>query len=273
MPRVCVLIVEDEANIRSGLRDLLATEGYEVLEAKAGEQALDLLHRVEIDVAIVDIRLNGISGVEVLEAFRKDQPHTAVILLTGHGTMASAMAAVRAGAFDYLLKPARPQILREVVRRAAEAAVQQQEEARLVASLRAGLERLDRIPGGKNSSPPRSTGSITVGQLQIDTRSHEVRLGDRLVPLSPTEYKLLVALALELGAVVENDRLVRESLDYRVTMDEASDLVKRHIYSLRRKIERNPSAPRYLLNVRGIGYRLVSPGEAGAAQDPRVEQL
>ncbi|MFQ5420340.1 MAG: winged helix-turn-helix domain-containing protein, partial [Anaerolineae bacterium] len=96
-------------------------------------------------------------------------------------------------------------------------------------------------------------------QLVIDTQAYTVACGDNPVPLTPTDYKLLVTLAAQLGIAISYTDLARQVLDYEAEPWEAKELVKRHVFSLRQKIEDDPSLPQMLLNVRGVGYRLIVP--------------
>jgi DNA-binding response OmpR family regulator len=253
-----ILVVDDEQNIRSGLAALLTKDGHQVTEAGDGEAALDLLETMACEVAIVDIRMPGMSGLELLHAIRSRWPHVAVILLTGQGTLESAIDAVRAGAQDYLLKPASPETIRETLDRALVASRRQREQTRLLDSLRLGLQRLEMLPSPavKTSDQPGEQPAIKIGDLHIDLRAHEVCRDGEQIPLTPSEYNLLVALARRAGQVVDYVTLVRLSLDYQAEPWEAKELIKRHVFALRQKIEPDPTTPIYILNVRGVGYRL-----------------
>ena len=100
---------------------------------------------------------------------------------------------------------------------------------------------------------------IVIGDLEIELQAHEVRQGGSPIALTPSEFQLLVALATHPGEVLDYVTLVRLSLDYEAEPWEAKELIKRHVFSLRQKIEPKPASPQYILNVRGVGYRLVSP--------------
>ncbi len=256
-----ILIVDDEVNIRAGLRDVLVRDGHSVTEAGSGEEALKLLETLNFDVAIVDVRMPGMSGTELLEVIRLRWPHIAVIMLTGHGTLETAMVAVKAGAHDYLLKPARADAIRQALTTAIAASRRRKVEAQLLDSMRVGLKLLDSGHGEGAVEAPGidETRRLDVGDLHIDLRAHEVRRDGVPVGLSPTEFKLLVALATRPGEVIDYGKLVQDSMGYEAEPWEAKELIKRHVYALRHKIEANPAAPQYILNVRGIGYRLASP--------------
>lgn len=262
-----VLIVDDEVNIRHGLRAVLARSGHMVKEAGSVEEALTVLETFDCEVAILDIRMPGASGIELLQTIRGRWPHVAAIMLTGHGTLESAMVAVKAGAHDYLLKPVQPEAIRQTVAKALATVRRQRERAQLLESLRLGLQRLGQLPGGgaaEEAAAPEEQ-QIQLGALRIDLPAHEVHRHGAPVSVSPSEFKLLVALASRPGRVIDYVTLVQMSLDYEAEAWEAKELIKRHIFSLRRKIEPDPSTPIYILNVRGVGYRFASAGSLEAA--------
>ena len=256
-----ILIVDDEVNIRAGLRDVLVRDGHSVTEGGSGEEALKLLETLNFDVAIVDVRMPGMSGTELLEVIRLRWPHIAVIMLTGHGTLETAMVAVKASANDYLLKPARAETIRQTLTTAITASRRHKVETQLLDSMRVGLKLLDSGHGESAVEAPNidETHRLDVGDLHIDLRAHEVRRDGVPVGLSPTEFKLLVALATRQGEAIDYGKLVQDSMGYEAEPWEATELIKRHVYALRHKIEANPAVPQYILNVRGIGYRLASP--------------
>ncbi|MFQ5576781.1 MAG: response regulator transcription factor [Anaerolineae bacterium] len=256
-----IIIVEDEVNIRAGLRDILQQDGHTITGVGSGEEALATLAAAPCDAAVVDIRMPGITGIELLRQIHTRWPHVAVIILTGHGDLESAMAAIKAGAHDYLLKPAAPDAIRQTVMQAVAASRRRKEQARLLESLRGSLGRLDGLASPTAPAPASSSpaASFTVGGLCIDFRAHEVRRDGKPVRLSPTEFKLLAILSAHPGEVVDYATLARLSLGYEAELWEAKELLKRHVFSVRHKIEPDPAAPLYLLNVRGVGYRLASP--------------
>lgn len=259
-----ILIADDEVNIRRGLRAVLAKEGHEMQEAATAEEALSLLAAFPCDVAVVDIRMPGMSGTELLAIIRKRWPDIAVILLTGHGTMDTAIKALKEGAHDYLLKPAQPEAIRQAVAAALNSARRQREESHLLDALRVGLQRIEELPGSPPAAVYGTSGQtpIMAGDIQIDRQAYEVKKSGEILSLTPSEFSLLVVLAEHLNQVVDYLKLVRLGLGYEAQPWEARELIKRHIFSLRQKIESDPASPRYILNIRGVGYRLVVPDSA-----------
>lgn len=260
-----ILIVDDETNIRRGLKAILTKDGHDVQDVASAEEALQLLLSFMCEVAIVDIRMPGMSGVELLREIKERRPFISVIHLTGHGTLETAMAAVKKGAHDYLLKPAQPDEIRETVFSALAASRRQREEIQLFNSLRSSLQRMEELPANPAPTPetPASAKAnrqtIKVGDLRIDLLAHEVHLAEEIISLSPSEFQLLVVLANRPGEVIDYVALVQLALDYEAETWEAKELIKRHIFSLRQKLEPEPASPCYILNVRGVGYRLASP--------------
>ncbi len=249
-----ILIVDDEKNIRRGLRAVLTKDGHAVQMAASAEEALAVLETFPCEAAVVDICMPGLSGTELLAQIRARWPYTAVILLTGNGTLESAMTAVKEGAYAYLLKPAAPAVIRQTLEEALIASRQQREQALFLESLRSGLRRLE---GDTAVTPtPQSVPDyLTLGPLQIDLQAHEVRRDNQPISLTPTEYRLLVTLSDRPGQVLDYQTLVQLTLDYEAEVWEAKELIKRHVFTLRQKIEPDPAQPSLILNVRGVGYR------------------
>lgn len=255
-----ILLVDDETNIREGLKAILQKDGHEVRDAGTAVAALDMLSTFAAEVAVLDIRMPGMTGTELLATVKEQRPYLAVIMLTGHGTLETAMTAVKEGAFDYLLKPARPDDLRQVIWRALAAGRRQREQAALLESLQTGLQRLQQLPAAAPISQPatRESGPLKIGDLLLNRATFEAHYRGELLSLTPTEYSLLLALAEQGGAVMDYVTLTKVVLDYEAEPWEAKELIKRHIYTLRQKMEPQPDQPQFILNVRGVGYRLAA---------------
>jgi len=257
-----ILIVDDEENIRRGLRAILLKDGHEVNDASSAEEALRLLESFSWDVAIVDIRMPGMSGIGLLHEIRDQWPYVAVIMLTGHATLESAMKALKDGAQDYMLKPAPASEIRKSAAAAVVASRRQREQALLLSSLRSSMERLGELPQTMEpAGDERTKRQLKIGDLTIDPQAHQVWREGQPISLTPSEFQLLLILSERSGQVIDYVTLVQLSLDYVAEQWEAKELIKRHIFSLRKKIEPEPSAPTYILNVRGVGYRMAAPEE------------
>jgi DNA-binding response OmpR family regulator len=256
-----ILIVDDEENIRTGLRAILAKDGHEIRDVATAAAALALLDNFAAETAVIDIRIPGMDGTGLLTLIRQRWPHISVILLTGHGTLETAMIAVNAGASDYLLKPIKPAALRQVVQKALAASRKNRAQHLLINTLRHSLQRLDVLPAlpsvtdEMGETVVSSPQSITIGTLHIDLQAHEVTCNGNILNLTPSEYNLLLTLASRPGELIEYSTLVREAIQYEAEKWEAKELIKRHIFTLRHKIEPDSSTPYYIHNVRGVGYR------------------
>lgn len=231
------LVVDDEEGIRFFLEETLRRAGYVVVMAASGEEALERLRETPFDLVMLDLMLGGrVDGLRVLEAIRWRWPETVVVMLTGHGTLESAMAAIREGVDGYLLKPVEPHEVRQAVREALE------RRKRLVQSQEMGGEgqTLDR------------------GPFFIDLKKHLVALDGLPLELTPSEFKLLVHLIRNAHRVVPPKELVWAVQQYECQdLHEARQIIKWYIHGLRRKVEPDPSSPRFIVNVRGVGYRFV----------------
>jgi DNA-binding response OmpR family regulator len=258
-----VLVVDDEEPIRLTMSDLLRRRGYEVMTAEHGEAALALIHQRPFELLLLDLKMPGLSGIEVAQRAREIQPDVAIIMLTGHGSLDSALDSMHLGVFDYMLKTTSP---RDVLERVT-AAVNQQQEMRRKQMLLNTLQSVIGELGGRGAvEQPRSEPTerwLTVGDLQISTWNQTVRRGDHTLNLTPTEFRILVCLAQQAGQVMSFQQIVQCAQGYETSALEAAELVKPHMYHLRQKLEPDPSNPRYILTVRGTGYLLsATPNEA-----------
>lgn len=257
-----ILLVNDEINICSGLNAILARDGHEIRAVHSAEDALTSLTSATCEVAIVDVGLSGVKGDELIAILRSRWPHLAILLLTGQGTLESAMAAIRAGACDYLLKPAQPQQIRQAVWKALATMRERQHQVELLASLRTILAQIDHLHSQNQFEPALSTKPSSeprrflIDDIVVECQTHEIRRNGRVISLTPSEFSLLQILAANSGEVVDYVTLAQTTLGYTTEVWEAKELVKRHILTLRQKLEPNPDAPKYIVNIRGVGYRL-----------------
>jgi DNA-binding response OmpR family regulator len=260
-----ILIVDDGAPIRLTLDALLRRRGYLVTMAASAEEALDLIRQQTFEVLLLDLNMPGLSGLDVAERAREIQPNAAIIILTGHGSLESAIEGMHLDVFDYMLKTSGPQ---EVLARVTTAIEQQREQHRkdeLFQTLHSVLGALE----GDRELEPRPTpmeSEIAVGELRLLTWNQAGYLDGRKLNLTPTEFRMLVCLAQNAGRVVTYEQLVQFAQGYQADALEASELVKPHIHHLRQKIELDQASPRYILTVRGAGYLFaVAPQEQGEA--------
>ena len=219
-----ILVVEDEPGIALGLEDDLREEGYEVELAGDGTDASRRARTKEFDLILLDVMLPGKDGFDVCRDIRRAGLKTPIILLTAKAHEAEKILGLDLGADDYVTKPFSPRELR--------------------ARIRAVLRRRE----------PQESGEIyRFDDLEVDSGRGELRRAGRAVEITATEFKLLTTFLRNRGRLLTRDKLLDEAWgrDKSVT----DRVVDNHIVTLRRKIEREPAEPRYLVSVRGLGYR------------------
>jgi DNA-binding response OmpR family regulator len=228
------LVVDDEERVRYVLEETLRRVGHVVVTASSGEEALDLLRDTSFDVAVVDLKLGGhVDGLRVLEALRWRWPGTAVVILTAHGSLESALAAIREGVDAYLLKPSKPAEVRQAVQEA--------------------LERRKDLRGQAEGTEGHV---IRCGGFSVDLEQHLATRDGQPLNLTPQELQLLAHLMQNAPRVVPPLELVQAVRECELEDPyEARQIIKWYIHRLRRQVEPNPSTPRHILNVRGVGYR------------------
>lgn len=248
-----ILIVDDEAPIRLTMDALLRRRGYTVTTAESAEEALDLIHQHSFDLLLLDLKMPGLSGLDVAARARELQPEAAVIILTGHGSLETAIQGMHLGVFDYMLKTSSPQ---EVLARVTAALDQQQEQRRKNQLYQTLHSVLNQLQGDQPEEPKPSTveSQIEAGDLRLSTWNQTAYLDGRKLNLTPTEFRILVCLAQHAGQVLTYQQIVQFAQGYEADTLEASELIKPHIHHLRQKIEPDPANPRYILTVRGAGY-------------------
>jgi two-component system response regulator ResD len=223
----CVLVVDDEPMVREVLSRYLERDGFDVETAADGDAALSAFEARAPDLVLLDLMLPRIDGFEVFRRMRASRPSSPVIMLTARGDVTDRIIGLEIGADDYVAKPFSA---KEVV-------------ARVRTVLRRGgdLER-----GGE---------VLRHGELVIDARGREVTQGGRAVTLTPREFDLLHYLASNPGVVLSRYHLLDALWDVAFDGDPATVTV--HVRRLREKIEPDPSDPRRLVTVWGVGYRFV----------------
>jgi DNA-binding response OmpR family regulator len=251
-----ILIVDDEDSIRFIMERTLAHGSYLVKSTGSGTDALKLLEKEHFHLVLLDLHMQPLSGIQVLTEIRKNNQETEVIILTGHSDIESAIEALRLGAFDYLMKPVQPDIVRQRVATALKRYDQNLYKVRLreqIASLQSTLQALE-----TNVEPEKEHsgkgGILRKGPLTIDTAHRKAILGEEELDLTTTEYKLLLDLAKASPKTVSACDLAASVLGYECSPVEAGELVKFHIHHLRQKVEPDPQKPRYIKTVRFEGY-------------------
>lgn len=255
-----ILIADDEAPIRLTMDALLRRRGFNVMTAESAEEALDLIHQHTFDLLLLDLKMPGLSGLDVAQRAREIQPEASVIILTGHGSLETALQGMHLGIYDYMLKTSSPQ---EVLARVTMALEEQQEQRRKNQLYQTLHSVLNALQGERTVEAKQSVESqIEVGDLRLSTWNQTAYLEGRKLNLTPTEFRILVCLAQHAGQVLTYQQIVQFAQGYEADTLEASELIKPHIHHLRQKIEPDPANPRYILTVRGAGYLFAAaPGQ------------
>ena len=224
-----ILIVDDDALLRRSLAFNLEQAGYRCSTAATAEDALAMAQRERPDLVLLDISLPGMDGLEALRHFQ-DEVGTAVIFLTARRRELDEILGLELGADDYVTKPFSTDLLlariKAVLRRAAHAA-----------------------------PPAPKDDSLRVGDLCIDPLAHTVTLGGRPIELAPRTFDLLYVLALNAGRVLPAEELLTRV--WGAEYEGEPQVLYVHIRWLREKLEEDPSNPRRIVTVRGVGYKLV----------------
>ncbi len=235
LERKRVLVVEDEPEIRELIVLHLQREGHSVDAVGSVEEANKLLNQVTCDLLVLDWMLPGSSGVEMARGIRKtpasiDLP---ILMVTARAEAADIVEGLEAGADDYLAKPFEPSVL--------------------IARVRALLRRSRRQATDDESNPAPAAVELKLGQLTLNTETYEAKCGASLLTLTPSEFKLLVALAHNRGRVLTRDSLISQVQGEGVSV--VGRTVDTHIFGLRKKLG---DCADVIETVRGIGYRVKS---------------
>jgi len=223
-----VLVVDDEQSILKVVEYALTQAGYEVHTALDGAGAEFMFEEVRPDLVILDVMLPGESGLDVARDLRAVS-NTPIIMLSARGDEVDRILGLEFGADDYVTKPFSPR--------------------ELVSRVKAILRRVD------GSSVEKAC--VTVGELEIDTLSHQVKLSGQPLHFTSSEYGILLHLAKHPGTAYSRQAILEALWDESPVGDvRAIDV---HIHNIREKLEADPKNPEYVLTVRGFGYRLREP--------------
>jgi len=235
MERIQTLVVDDEPGIRFFINETLHRSGHDVFTVKSGEEALVTLRDTPFDLVILDLKLGGkVGGIKVLEAIRWRWPETSVIIFTAHGSLDTALQAIDHGIEKYVQKPLSPQELRRIV-----------EEV---------LAERNKV---KKSGKDDQHQILRKGPFEVDKGLHCVKMGDNVLDLTPSEFNLIVHLLRNDDRVISPEELVEVVIGYEPDdIIEARQIIKWYVHRLRQKIEKDSSHPKFVINVRGVGYRI-----------------
>ncbi len=222
-----ILVVDDEPTISQVVASYLRRDGFRAVTASDGPSAVEAALEHKPDLVVLDVMLPGFDGLQVMARLRQDR-HVPVILLTARGEESDRIRGFRLGADDYVVKPFSP--------------------AELVARVHAVLRRVHRDGESDDEAAP-----ISFGDVVVDARERSVAVAGAEVELTAKEFDLLLFLARHLGQVYTRDELMESVWRYPFYTDTATVTV--HVRRIREKIELEPSEPRHLVTVWGVGYR------------------
>lgn len=227
--QLTVLVTDDDQDIRDGIEIYLKNEGYNVLKAKDGKEALEILSKNEVHLIILDIMMPNLDGIQATFRIREER-NIPIIMLSAKAEDTDKIHGLSIGADDYITKPFHP--------------------LELIARVKSQLRRYTQL-GTYNGA---TNSKIEVNGLSIDREAKEVRLSGEIVKLTPIEYKITELLLTNAGRVFSIQEIYE-----RVWNEEAynaENVVAVHIRKIREKIEADPKNPRYLKVVWGIGYKI-----------------
>jgi DNA-binding response OmpR family regulator len=221
-----ILVVEDSPDTRQLIVLRLEQEGYEVEAFSQGTPALEAFNERDFDLVILDIMLPDTDGISVCREMRR-KSNLPIIMVTGRSEKLDRVVGLEVGADDYVVKPFMSD--------------------ELLARVRAHLRRVT------DYASTTATGRLVqAGPMQMDMHTQQVIKGDTKISLTPTEFRLLLALVEAEGAVLSGEQIFEKVWGRE---GDNPSLIETHVYNLRRKIEDNASAPRYVLTIRDAGYR------------------
>ncbi len=257
VPAPHLLVVDDDDNVRQPIAKFLQLKGCVVDQARNGEDALKILAQSNPDLMIVDLALPGMPGVEIMRRARDLRRDLLIIVLTAHASAESAIAAIKANALDYLLKPIKSEDLYLVIAKAMEERAQQLRRQQLLAMIGNVMDAL-RDPNEPAPIPGAATMPIIPdGLLELDRekRVAVIRTNPpRSVELTESEVSILVALMEQPNQVLSCNQLAK-SVGYE-GMDKwtVESVIRSVVFRLRQKLEAGPDAPQLIRTVRGRGY-------------------
>jgi DNA-binding response OmpR family regulator len=250
-----ILVVDDEEAMRQILAEILRPEGYLVSSVDSGLAALETMGGQNFDLMLLDLKMPGMEGVEVMRAARQIAPEMQIILLTAHGSLESAIEAVRNEVHDYLLKPVTPEALLGSISRALARRTDLRRRRLLLYQIEASLQQLKSVEGLSPYRLPDQRSVPLQAGVVIDLARREVWRGADRVSLTPTEGALMRVLIENRGRVLTHRELVSLVQGYDATDIEAPEVLRPLVSRLRRKLAVF-GGERWIVNVRGTGYVL-----------------
>ncbi len=229
MDKETILVVDDEKEIRDLIGIYLDNDGYKVIKASNGLEALNILEKEDVDLILLDIMMPNMDGMEACLKIRQDK-NMPIIMLSAKSEDMDKIMGLTTGADDYVTKPFNP--------------------LELLARVKSQLRRYTKL----NVKTEKNDSNIEIGDLTIDVNSHEVRVGDRDVKLTPREFDILFLLARNRGMVFSIEKIY-ETI-WKEEFFESDNTVMVHIRKIREKLEVDSRKPQYIKTVWGVGYKI-----------------
>lgn len=227
-----ILVAEDDESIVDLLKLYLENEGYELYAASDGLQALELLEKYKIDLAVLDIMMPKLNGYEVTKRIRNIS-NIPILILSAKNLDSDKIIGLDLGADDYLTKPFNP--------------------LEIIARVKAALRRYYQLNDSTGNDSMAKT-KFKVGELELDTEKLELTKGGKEISLTPTEYKIIALLMKAPGRVYTKAQIYETISGEYFESDDNTMMV--HISKLREKIEEDPKSPEYIKTIRGLGYKI-----------------
>ena len=249
-----LLVVDDESGVRKSLREILEQEGHHVTTAASGEEALAVLDRETFDLILVDLKMEGMDGLELMRRVKSTMPDMVVIMLTAYASLDSAIGALRQGAHDYLLKPC---AVEEIIASVETGLAERHDTLRrreLVTNIEESVRKLRASTLPPEPEGPVLTRFVRSRDLVLDREKQVVVAKGQPLGLTPTEFRLLACLMDSANHTLSFPDMARHGLGYECSDQEARHALKTHLWRLRRKLRSALGDDSCIVNVRGKGY-------------------
>jgi len=261
-----ILVVDDEEIPRLSLAEILRLEGYQVSTVGSGQSALDLLNGDNFDLIVLDLKMPGMSGVEVMRAARQLAPETQIILLTAHGSLESAIEAMHNEVHDYILKPVDHRDLLESISKGLARRAELRRRRLLLHQIESSIQQLKGVESVLSPKTVDQRSIPLAGGVMIDLARRELWRGADRVSLTPTEGALMRVLLENRGRVLTHRELVSLVQGYETSDFEAPEVLRPLVSRLRRKLTVF-GGEGWIVNVRGTGYVFQEDREGRGAEE------
>jgi len=272
LPDAHILVVDDERGTRRSLTRLLEQMGYHAVGVPSGQRALEHLAQETVDLVILDLKMPGMGGTEVLASADPVAPDTVFIILTAYGTLESAIAGIKHGAFDYLLKPSPVDKIVSTVKAGLAERQRRMRKTDPVVLLEQALHSLKSTPsrprGASSDGDTASESRFLQGAgVTVDLQRKMVFVRDAEVDLTATQFDILTYMMRHKNRVLSCREIVADLRGQALDERDARMLLRSHVHRLRQKIEMDPSDPSLIQTVRGEGYIFVAEEDTPSLPD------